>query len=73
MMQDIARILVEAVVLVTGHCVLWVLTLGRWRPPYGPWRRRSALGQDGGDFLAAFVGVLFWVGVLVGFGLLFAG
>ena len=72
-MLDVAKVLIEALVCATGHGVLWVLTLGRWRPPYGRWRRQSAVSNLGGRVLAAFVGMLFWGGVLIGLGLLFAG
>lgn len=45
----------EALFCLTGHLVLWALTLGRWNV------------SNGRDNLATLIGILFWVavGVLV--------
>lgn len=44
---------------VTGHLVLWAVTLGRWNV------------SNGRDFTAIFVGLLFWVAVAGGIWLMF--
>jgi|GEM_PF-6823425 len=55
MLQAIAEVILEVFVQVlcglTGHALLWVLTIGRWKP----------LG--GRDELATIVGFLLWVGL----------
>jgi hypothetical protein len=51
----ILHVVFEAIFCLTGHLVLWALTLGRWNV------------SNGRDNLAILIGILFWVavGVLV--------
>jgi hypothetical protein len=50
----VAGIVIEIVLGLTGHAVLWTLTAGRWQ---------SAPGRDG---VAVVVGLVFWVAVGLG-------
>jgi hypothetical protein len=54
MLEVVVEVLFEVICGVTGHVVLWVLTLGR-RPLF-----------SGRDDVAILVGLLFWVVVVVG-------
>jgi hypothetical protein len=49
MIEFVVEVVVRVFCGVTGHAVLWALTLGRWNV------------ANGRDDLAAFVGVLLWV------------
>jgi hypothetical protein len=54
MLQVLAEVVFEVVCGMTGHGLLWMLALGRWR------------AFEGRDDLAAVVGLLVWVGIGVG-------
>ncbi len=54
MLQVVAEVVLEVVCGMTGHAVMWALTIGRWRP------------SDGRDDVATLIGILFWVAVGVG-------
>jgi hypothetical protein len=54
MLQALAEVVVEVLCVMTGHGLLWVLTLGRWK---------AIACRDG---LATVVGLLFWVGIGAG-------
>lgn len=54
MLELMAEVVLEIMGCMTGHGLLWVLTLGRRK------------GFEGRDDLATVVGVLFWVGIAVG-------
>jgi hypothetical protein len=58
MLQAAAEVVLNVVCGATGHGLLWVLTLGRWKAFEGP------------DELATIVGLLFWVVAGVGVALL---
>lgn len=49
MVQAFLEVLFEVLVSLTGHCLLWMLSLGRWRLD----ERR--------DSIATVVGLVFWV------------
>lgn len=49
MVQAFLEVLFEILVSLTGHILLWVISLGRWRPD----ERR--------DSIATLVGLVFWV------------
>ncbi|HJZ93939.1 MAG TPA: hypothetical protein VKE40_23900 [Gemmataceae bacterium] len=53
MFQVVAEAVLYAVCGLVGHGLLWVLTLGRWRP------------TDARDDAALLVGLLFWAAVAV--------
>jgi hypothetical protein len=59
MIEFVLNVVFEAVVVVTGHAVLWAVTLGRWNV------------ANGRDTAATFVGLLFWLAVGVGVWLAF--
>lgn len=58
MLEAVAQIIFELVCILTGHAVLWIITLGRWN-------------IDNGRQTATIVGILFWVVLSVGVSLLF--
>jgi hypothetical protein len=52
--EVVAQFVLEVVCGMTGHIVLWALTLGRWKL------------FNGRDDAATVVGMLFWVAVGIG-------
>lgn len=59
MLQVVAEVILEVVCGMTGHAVLWAVTIGRWRP------------LNGRDDAATVAGILFWVAVGAGVWLVF--
>ncbi len=59
MFEFIADVFSQVICLMTGHAVLWILTLGRWNM------------SNGRDDAATIVGILFWVVLGVGVWLVF--
>ncbi len=59
MLEVAARVVFDVFCGITGHSVLWALTLGRWKP------------LNNRDDVATLVGILFWVVIGVGIWLLF--
>lgn len=51
MLEAVAQVVLEVVCGLTGHLVLWALTLGGWNV------------SNGRDNLATIVGILSWVAV----------
>ena len=54
MLEGVAHVVLEVVCWSTGHSVLWVVTLGRWR------------AFESTSDAVTLVGALFWVAVGVG-------
>lgn len=59
MLEVVAHVLFEVVIVTTGHLVLWALTVGRWNV------------SNGRDDTATIVGILFWAAVGVSVWLVF--
>jgi hypothetical protein len=54
MVEAILQIVLEIVCGLTGHAVLWAVTLGRWT------------ATSGRDQIASVVGAVFWVAIAGG-------
>lgn len=51
MLEIVAQVLLEVAFATTGHVVMWVLTIGRWKL------------FNGRDDAAMIAGILFWVAI----------
>ena len=60
-MEAIGQLLLELLLLGTGHAALWVLTLGRWQG----YRSRGRMASFWDNFLATMMGFLVWVVIVI--------
>ena len=58
--EFIVQFLIEVICGMTGHLVLWVFTLGKWK-----------LFEKDEFYIADIVGILFWVAIGIGIWLIF--